>query len=233
MIGGLVFTIAGAILLILYVREKIKAFSVKALILKALVSCCFLGVGFSALLADPLNTFGIFILIGLFLGLMGDIWLDLKLVYPSDDTPYTFAGFIFFAVGHVAYILGLLIHYYDFSNKMPLILAIVLSTVAGIAVVLSGPIMKLNYGKFKLISMIYAPLLIGTTLVSLSICIQSGFAFKEIIVMFVGGILFLLSDLVLSGSYFGEGKNRPVDFILNYAFYYGAQFVIAWVVYIS
>ena len=31
----------------------------------------------------------------------------------------------------------------------------------------------------------------------------------------------------LSGTYFGEGKERPVDFVLNYVFYYGAQFTIA------
>ena len=45
--------------------------------------------------------------------------------------------------------------------------------------------------------------------------------------MFIGGILFAISDLVLSGTYFGEGKERPIDFILNYITYYGAQFTIA------
>ena len=34
--------------------------------------------------------------------------------------------------------------------------------------------------------------------------------------LFAGGVLFALSDLVLSGTYFGEGKERPVDLILNY-----------------
>jgi hypothetical protein len=43
----------------------------------------------------------------------------------------------------------------------------------------------------------------------------------------VGGVLFAVSDLVLSGTYFGKGHERPIDFILNYLTYYGAQFVIA------
>ena len=34
-------------------------------------------------------------------------------------------------------------------------------------------------------------------------------------------------DLILSGTYFGEGKNRPVDIVTNHVTYYIAQFVIA------
>ena len=36
-----------------------------------------------------------------------------------------------------------------------------------------------------------------------------------------------ISDLILSGTYFGEGKDRPVDVITNHAAYYIAQFIIA------
>ncbi len=46
-------------------------------------------------------------------------------------------------------------------------------------------------------------------------------------IMSAGGILFLLSDLVLSGTYFGEGKNKPSYVVVNHALYYGAQFCIA------
>ena len=41
------------------------------------------------------------------------------------------------------------------------------------------------------------------------------------------GVFFIISDLILSGTYFGEGKNRPVDIITNHATYYLAQFIIA------
>jgi len=40
-------------------------------------------------------------------------------------------------------------------------------------------------------------------------------------------VLFTASDLVLSKTYFGEGHERPIDFILNYFTYYPAQFLIA------
>ena len=45
--------------------------------------------------------------------------------------------------------------------------------------------------------------------------------------MFAGLVLFLVSDLILSGTYFGEGKNRPVDVVSNHVTYYFGQFLIA------
>ena len=36
---------------------------------------------------------------------------------------------------------------------------------------------------------------------------------------FIITVLFAISDLVLSGTYFGKGKERPIDFILNYITY--------------
>ena len=49
------------------------------------------------------------------------------------------------------------------------------------------------------------------------------------IVMTVGGIFFIISDLILSGMYFDieKSKNTPVNIVLNHATYYIAQFVIA------
>ena len=44
---------------------------------------------------------------------------------------------------------------------------------------------------------------------------------------FIGGVLFMISDLILNGTYFGEGKERPVDIATNYLTYYSAQFLIA------
>ena len=56
---------------------------------------------------------------------------------------------------------------------------------------------------------------------------MKGFQNTTLLMLFIGGISFALSDLVLSGTYFGKGKDRPIDLILNYIFYYGAQFTIA------
>ena len=45
---------------------------------------------------------------------------------------------------------------------------------------------------------------------------------------FIGSVLFAASDLILSGTYFSEGRERPVDITSNYICYYAAQFLIAY-----
>ena len=44
--------------------------------------------------------------------------------------------------------------------------------------------------------------------------------------MAVGGVLFTLSDAVLSGMYFAE-KNTKFNIFLNHILYYAAQFTMA------
>lgn len=220
------FTLLGLAALLVYIREKLKGCTVKALIIKSIVSVLFIAVGFCALYANP-SRCGLFVLGGLVCGILGDIWLDLKYVYPADDAPYTFSGFISFAVGHVLFIAGMLWDFGGGINLTRLALVAVIAVVLGFATVLSGPLMGLNYGKYRGIAMLYGPLLFGTPLTALLLSQSAGFDNTGLIMMLVGGVLFALSDLVLSGTYFGVGKNRPVDIILNYIFYYGAQFTIA------
>ena len=43
----------------------------------------------------------------------------------------------------------------------------------------------------------------------------------------VGAVLFLLSDVVLSFTYFGKGWDKPVHIFVNHLLYYAAQFIIA------
>ena len=57
--------------------------------------------------------------------------------------------------------------------------------------------------------------------------VLNNFTNQFFVMMLIGGVLFAISDLVLSRTYFGEGHETPIDFILNYIFYYSAQFVIA------
>ena len=114
--------VCGAVLLFLYIREKIKAYSVKAVLLKSVVSMLFIMVGVygtwlsaskgNAVLLCP------FVVLGLVCGLLGDIWLDLKYVFPEKDEPFTYAGFCVFGVGHILYIVGMLLTYYPSGKPL-------------------------------------------------------------------------------------------------------------------
>ena len=96
----------------------------------------------------------------------------------------------------------------------------------GVNVLLEKP-MKMVYGKFKAITAIYGFVLAFMTFLSASLAIMNKFENMTLNFMFAGGVFFLISDLILSGTYFGEGKRRPVDVITNHTTYYAAQFLIA------
>lgn len=87
--------------------------------------------------------------------------------------------------------------------------------------------MKLNFGKLRGIVIGYGILLFATMFVSGGLAMLYGWQESTLNLIFAGSILFALSDLILSGTFFGVGKERPIDIALNYLSYYPAQFFIA------
>ena len=223
--------VCGTVLLFLYIWEKIKAYSVKAVLLKSVVSMLFIMVGvYGAWLsaskgnASPLCPF---VVLGLVCGLLGDIWLDLKYVFPEKDEPFTYAGFCVFGVGHILYIIGMLMTYYPSGKPMTVFVPILPALVLSIGnAVLEKP-MKLSYGKFKSVVIAYGVILFAMVLISGSFALYYGWEKTSLNLIFVGGVFFAISDLILSGTYFGTGKERPIDLALNYITYYAGQFLIA------
>lgn len=220
--------ILGGLALFCYVREKIRAYSVRALFWKAAVSLLFLAVAVCAwqLAAPTRSLLGVFVILGLACGLLGDVWLDLKYVFPAEDTAFTYAGFLCFGIGHLCYMAGLLQAYSAGSGWYPAVAAL-LAALASMGNILLERPMKLHYGRMKPVVLIYGALLFGTVLISGSLALLHGGRAMTLNLFFVGAVLFALSDLVLSGTYFGEGKERPADLIANYILYYGGQFLIA------
>ena len=215
------------VLLFFYVYFKSKKYDLKELFLKIGLSFLFIILALIATInSNKLSTFNILITIGLLLGLLGDIFLDLKYIDLERSDAYTYAGFIVFGIGHILYIIALIMNYYD-GNIIFIILPIALSIILSIITILLEKPLKLKYGKYKIISLFYAFCLFSTLLFSLFLAISNNFSIITLNMIFVGAILFTISDLVLSTTFFGEGKERPIDFILNYLTYYGAQYIIA------
>ena len=226
MIVGIVLMSLGAIALVFYLLEKCKGYTLKGVLLKTAVSLLFVATAIIAAYNSS-NKLNAFIISGLVLGLLGDIFLDLKYVYPKDDKLYTYAGFIVFGIGHIVYVTGMMLQFYGDSNLLYYLIPIGGALVfVALNLILEKPL-KLKFGNYKLIVSLYAFLLALNPLTSLLICINTSWSLTTPIMMFVGGVSFAISDLVLSNTYFGEGHEKPIDFILNYLTYYGAQFIIA------
>ena len=223
----IVFICLGLLSLFFFLKEKVKNYSLKAVFFKTTTSLFFIATAAVSLFFKGYHYLSIFVTLGLFLGLLGDIWLDLKYVFKEHDTAFTYAGFISFGLGHILYISGLFLEFYRGQHVLYIIIPLAAGLLISMCNLFLEGVMKLNYGKMKAIALIYGVTLFGMTLSSLSLSILHGFKEPTLIMFFIGGLLFTVSDLILSGTYFGQGKERPFDIISNSITYYLAQFVIA------
>lgn len=217
---SLLLLFVGSVILVFYIYEKVRGYTLKGVFLKTAVSVVFVSI---AVAAGSSATIAPFLIMGLLSGLLGDIWLDLKYVFPSQNEVFTYAGFIVFGVGHILYVTGLLIQY---GIKPYIVCSFLLAALAaGLVLILEKP-MKLSYGRMRPIVLLYGFFLFSTVFVSGLLLLEH--RNTALCFMFIGSALFAISDLVLSGTFFGTGKDRPIDIICNYLFYYSGQFLIAY-----
>lgn len=213
--------LATAVFLVLRVQRG----GIAALYAKAVASLCFIATAIAATNENRLFLdFGSWMTFGLVFGLLGDVWLDLKWIYLQDKDSYLYSGFIFFLLGHVCFVTAV----FKVGPYTPasLIVAFAAALVIAFVAILMEKPLKMHYGKFKWIVFLYSFMLALTMTMSMTLAVITGFE-KMWTVMSVGGLLFLLSDLVLSGMYFGEEKNTSFNVILNHTLYYAAQFIMA------
>ena len=230
MVGCIIIISIAVILLGFYIFFKSQKYDLKELFLKTAISFLFILTALTATIcSEKFSVFNVLIILGLLLGLIGDILLDLKFIDLERTKGYTYGGFIVFGVGHILFITALIMNFYIQGGVIFIILPIILAIVLSILTILLEKPLKLKYGEYKLISFCYAICLFGTCSFSLFLAIQNKFEALPLNMFLVGAVLFAISDLVLSGTFFGKGKERPIDFILNYLTYYGAQFIIAMV----
>jgi len=229
------FLALGSAGLILYIAARLKRPSPLAVLYKALASVSFMAVAGTAVLITADIRYGIPILLGLLFGLIGDILLEVMVVYPADTYPWRMGGMISFFAGHLVYI-GVLFFNTPFVENMFWKALVPIAAALGITVVycITAAKMGLVFGRFKIIAVMYTFLLAlfasaaavimyfaGTTAVP-------GFSPRWVL-LFIGTVLFMLSDVVLGQQYFGAEKNlrSPVLIAVNSTLYYFAQFAIA------
>lgn len=217
----------GAVCLTLFLIEKIRGYSLKEALIKSFTSFLFIALAAYCNYKNGNKPFGVFVICALALGMLGDVWLELKYVFRDHERMFTFAGFISFAIGHVLYITGMMVTLYSEYPWFSIFAPIAFGLLCGVAILIMEKPMKMKYCEYKLICFIYGTFLFTTLGTTLFLSIYSGFQVAPFVMLFAGAVLFAISDLILSGTYFGEGKERPVDLITNSVTYYMAQYVIA------
>ncbi len=205
---------------------RVKKTDVKSLMLKSVTSVMFILTGVFLTIAKP-SLYSALIVAGLVCGILGDIWLDMKFMYRQDEGFLTKAGFASFTFGHFFYIAAIIAGATQFKAVF-IPLALIVALIAGLVIYFGEKLMKLKYGEYKLIATLYGGLLFFVTALGFNCSVNGGInENKHLFIFFVGGVFFIISDIILSGTYFGKGKNRPVDIVTNHVTYYIAQFIIA------
>lgn len=214
----------GLIVTLGFVFVRSKGASVKRLFFKMSSSLCYLLTSVFAVISNPgVADYGTLIIMGGALGLAGDAALDLKFIYPKDANEYLKAGFLFFLVGHVFYVGAIIL--YNPLEWWHILICLAISVVLGVGTIMTANMMKLHYGKYRRIVMIYVIFLSMTATTSVLSAFLSHS--KSMIILAVGAVSFLLSDLVLSKIYFGRDWEKPVPIFANHFLYYAGQYLIA------
>ena len=223
-----VFLALGIILVGIFVSKRTAKVTLHIAFLKAVASVCFILTALFAMVQNPdcPEIVGALVAAGGVWGLLGDIALDLKYVFKKYEKEYLYAGFSSFGVGHIFYIVAMTI---AFGFNMKVLIGGLIAAVIGVIIVfLSEPVMKVRYGDYKKITVVY--------LIALGFVVGYSTAYAVVdfsiakLLLTIGFDLFILSDFFLSGLYFGatekERTSRPA-IVLNHIFYYCAQFFIA------
>ena len=216
----------GIISLIMFLAQRKPEVTLKVLLLKTVTSVLFILTAFAAYYSNENcpKELALLFFAGAVCGLLGDIWLDAKYLFPKEEHGLLYSGFISFLIGHLFFIAGMFITYG--VSTISIICGVVAALSAPFSCVLTEKLFKANFGKDKLISVVYTSVLMLATGISLGIAIDNNFDLSSL-VRFIGMVLFLASDAVLAKIYFCEGQNTRVNVVINHALYYLAQFALA------
>ncbi len=218
--------VLGLISMVAFLSQRKPEVTLKVLLLKTVTSVLFILTGFSAFYANENcnKTMALFFFAGAVCGLLGDIWLDAKYIFKGEERSLLYSGFISFLIGHLFFIAGMFITYG--VSMLSVICGVIGALSAPLTCLFTEKVFKADFGKEKLITVIYTGILTFTTGVSLGIAIENNFDASSL-VRFIGMVLFLGSDAVLAKVYFCEGQNTRVNVVINHALYYLAQFALA------
>lgn len=191
---------------------------VLAVVLKGLASCCFVLLGILSNIQTLDMEFAKLVKIGLFLGLIADVLLNLRFVFKKNGKIVFLVGILVFLAGHIMYLCALLP---KCSNKL---LAILIGVVLSV-VILIWIFSKIEAQKaFKIFGVFYIGAIVIMNTVAFKVLLENPISGNGIFA--IGALSFLISDIVLILNTFGKETKFSLR-ITNLTFYYIGQLLIA------
>lgn len=214
-------TVACALIAVYFMKAcREKAYD-RAATLKTVAGLCFLMIGvlFAAGMSSD-KRFAWLIAAGLAFGVLGDLLLAIRFIRPRQHDRYFVTGALSFAVGHWLYIYAMITKYDVF---LPVLLTMGIIGLAAAATYVKSK--KADAGRLMVFGSVYMALVVAMGAVSISAAtVSPGTA---TLLFAVGGVMFPVSDSILSAYSFGPDKHFGLN-IAVHATYYLAQLCIAW-----
>lgn len=214
-----VFMSAGILLQALFIKVEHDENYVLADILKGSAALMFVLIGlFGYKMNVNPSAFSFKIFLGLIFGMIGDILLNLRFVFPKNSQKIFLAGIAAFLIGHILYLIALI----------PYAKHLLMATVIGalLSTALLAYIFKTMEVKtaFKIFGVVYLSAVIVMTCFAIDAALFANSLSATVYA--IGAVLFTLSDIVLIFNTF-SGVTRFSLRITNLSLYYLGQLLIA------
>lgn len=230
MIAAIVLLVLGAIASSIFIVSKVINYSLKTIILKTIASIFFVALAILCfcLTGKDYFIFKLFVILGLFFGLLGDVFLGFKYITTKTKKIWILLGMFAFALGHMFYTVALLTGFYLKGHAIYMVFPFLLPILIIFVYMLIAKKIGINFGKgMFLFACFYLYCLFTMFSSSLSMTWLYEFKNTTLIMFLCGAFCFAISDLMLTGNYFKPGKRSKAYRAAYSIFYYVAQFIIA------
>ena len=209
----------GLVLQALFIKVEHEEKYLLADILKGSASLIFVLIGYQAFLVTN-NAFNRLFLYGLIFGMIGDILLNLRYVFPKHGQKIFLVGILAFLIGHILYLLALIPQ----ARHVWIWYCITIGALAAICLLVY--IFRTMEVKpaFKIFGVFYLGAVFIMTAIAIGIAIFV--PNRRSILYAIGAILFTASDVVLIFNTF-SGVTKFSMRIANLSLYYLGQILIA------
>lgn len=188
-------------------------------VIKGVASAFFVLLGFLGALRGGAPEVSRFVLLGLVLGAVADVLLNLRYVYEGNKAQLAFlAGILVFLAGHLAYLAAMV----PFCPALPFVLSV--------GIILTAVLMYWIFGRIeaKLVFKIFGVFYVGAIVILNCVagCALAALPCARWFVFFAGTLLFLVSDIILILNNFGPKATFAMR-VSNLMLYYLGQILIA------
>ena len=212
--------ICGCLFEAVFIRFEYAKKYVPAVVLKGIASLLFVSLGAVCLVDAADFRFGWLVLVGLVLGALGDILLNMRQLAKNAGQKVFMAGIAAFFAGHLLYIAALVTR-----GVNTLFIGVPLCAVLSV-IVLPFMLKRIEVeGRLRTFGIVYVVLVFLMAGCAAGLLILQPFNTGHLLFT-IGAVLFALSDVILVFHLFGRKKYRAFR-ALNLSAYYIGQILIA------